>query len=57
MAITGIASHIGSNGSAWLPATIALAIGARKNIWIRYIPNDMRDISAISFGVRFASMH
>ena len=47
----GIAKSTGRSGLAWSLATNTLAIGARKNMCIRYIPNDIFDTDAIRRGV------
>ena len=50
IAITGIANATGIKGSAWFPLTKKLAIGARKNICIRYIPNESLEMPVMIAG-------
>ena len=52
----GIAAQTGMSGSAWLPFTKKLAIGARKNICIRYMLNERREMTVIHRGASFCSM-
>ena len=52
----GIAAQTGMSGSAWLPFTKKLAIGARKNICIRYMLNESREMPVIHRGASFCSM-
>ena len=49
----GIAAQIGMSGSAWLPFTKKLAIGARKNICIRYMLNESREMPVNHRGASF----
>ena len=55
-AITGIANHTGRRGCAGSPATMALPIGARKRMCIRYIPNVLFEMEVIHFGACLPSM-
>ena len=56
IAMTGIAAQTGINGWAALPATKTFAIGPRKNMCIRYIPNDSFDRPVTMAGASFLVM-
>uniref|UniRef100_UPI004028ECE8 hypothetical protein n=1 Tax=Prevotella sp. TaxID=59823 RepID=UPI004028ECE8 len=49
-AMQGIAAQTGMSGSAWLPFTKKLAIGARKNRCISYMLNESREKPVIKNG-------
>ena len=49
----GIAAQTDMSGSAWLPFTKKLAIGARKNICIRYMLNESREMPVNHRGASF----
>lgn len=52
----GIAAQTGMSGSAWLPFTKKLAIGARKNICIRYMLNESREMPVNHRGAGLKSL-
>ena len=45
-----MAIRTGNRGIALSPPTMAAAMGARKNMCIKYMPNESRAISLIIFG-------
>ena len=57
IAITGMASHTGISGSARFPSTKNVAIGARKNICMRYIPKESFESCVIHLGAAAWRMH
>ena len=56
IAMAGMAAQTGMSGSATLPATKNLAIGPRKNMCIRYMPNESFERPVTAAGAFFASM-
>lgn len=52
----GIAAQTGMSGSAWLPFTKKQAIGARKNICIRYMLNESREMPVNHRGAGLKSL-
>ena len=56
-AIAGIARYTGMSGSAGFPFTKNDAIGARKRMCMRYMPNEILDSPVMNDGACFLSMH